>query len=306
MQLKATVVKAELQLSDLDRHHYATYPLTLAQHPSETDQRLMARLVAFALFADERLEFGKGLSNEEEPDLWRRDYTGEIEQWIDLGQPDESRIRKASGRARQVIVVNYGGRVADLWWDKNAAALARLGNLTVIDLDAVSIDALTAMIERSMRFNAILQDGELQLMGDAGTWSRLALPAPHGATRLASPVNLPPLLALQHVRRMAPSCGQVAGHASEQGTGGGWWRCWRAVRCVAAVSPRRGPGQRLSSSLFLEREHVAIQRSSWKPARARPRSPTRTCCTPGPKAGRTTSMRQRCERQDRGEVRPAA
>ena len=179
MALKATVVKAELQLSDLDRHHYATYPLTLAQHPSETDQRLMARLVAFALFADERLEFGKGLSNEEEPDLWRRDYTGEIEQWIDLGQPDESRIRKASGRARQVIVVNYGGRVADLWWDKNAAALARLGNLTVIDLDAASIDALTAMIERSMRFNAILQDGELQLMGDAGTV------AMHFRTRMA-------------------------------------------------------------------------------------------------------------------------
>jgi uncharacterized protein YaeQ len=179
MALKATVVKAELQLSDLDRHHYATYPLTLAQHPSETDQRLMARLVAFALFADERLEFGKGLSNEEEPDLWRRDYTGDIEQWIDLGQPDESRIRKACGRARQVIVVNYGGRVADLWWDKNAAALARLGNLTVIDLDAAAIDALTAMIERSMRFNAILQDGELQLMGDAGTV------AMHFRTRMA-------------------------------------------------------------------------------------------------------------------------
>ena len=134
MALKATVVKAELQLSDLDRHHYATYPLTLAQHPSETDQRLMARLVAFALFADERLEFGKGLSNEEEPDLWRRDYTGEIEQWIDLGQPDESRIRKACGRARQVIVVNYGGRVADLWWDKNAAALARRWWLSQLDL----------------------------------------------------------------------------------------------------------------------------------------------------------------------------
>ena len=183
MALKATVVKAELQLSDLDRHHYATYPLTLAQHPSETDQRLMARLVAFALFASERLEFGKGLSNDEEPDLWRRDYTGEIEQWIDLGQPDESRIRKACGRARQVIVVNYAGRVADLWWEKNAAALARLGNLTVIDLDAAAIDALTAMIERSMRFNAILQDGELQLMGDAGTVAlhvrkRMASPAP--------------------------------------------------------------------------------------------------------------------------------
>ncbi len=169
MALKATVVKAELQLSDLDRHHYATYPLTLAQHPSETDQRLMVRLVAFALFASERLEFGKGLSAEDEPDLWRRDYTGEIEQWIDLGQPDESRIRKACGRARRVIVVNYAGRAADLWWDKQSAALMRLGNLTVIDIDAEAVEALAAMIQRTMRFNALIQDGELQRMGETGT-----------------------------------------------------------------------------------------------------------------------------------------
>ena len=100
MALKATVVKVELQVSDMDRHYYATHNLTLAQHPSETDERLMVRLLAFALFAQERLEFGRGLSNEEEPDLWLRDYTGDIEQWIDLGQPDESRIKKACGRAR--------------------------------------------------------------------------------------------------------------------------------------------------------------------------------------------------------------
>jgi uncharacterized protein YaeQ len=98
MALKATVVKAELQVSDMDRHYYASHNLTLAQHPSETDERLMVRLLAFALNADERLEFGKGLSSDDEPDLWRRDYTGDIELWIDLGQPDESRIRKASGR----------------------------------------------------------------------------------------------------------------------------------------------------------------------------------------------------------------
>lgn len=169
MALKATVIKAELQLSDLDRHHYATYPLTLAQHPSETDQRLMVRLLAFTLFARERLEFGRGLSNEEDPDLWRRDYTGEIELWIDLGQPDESRIRKACGRARQVVVVNYAGRAADLWWDKNAAALARLSNLTVLDIDAASVEALAAMMDRNMRLNALIQDGELQLMGDTGS-----------------------------------------------------------------------------------------------------------------------------------------
>ncbi|MCD9026681.1 YaeQ family protein [Luteimonas sp. BDR2-5] len=167
MSPKATVYKAELQVSDMDRHYYAAHELVLAQHPSETAARLMARLIAFALFADERLEFGRGLSNEEEPDLWRRDYTGDIEQWIDLGQPDESRIRKASGRARQVVVVNYSGNAAGIWWDKHANALSRLKNLTVVDLDPASIEAATALLQRSMRLTAMLQDGELQLMSDA-------------------------------------------------------------------------------------------------------------------------------------------
>ena len=99
MALKATVRRIELQLSDMDRHHYATYPLTLAQHPSETDARLMARVVAFALNAHERLEFGRGLSSDDEPDLWRKDLTGAIDLWIDLGQPDEARVRRACGRA---------------------------------------------------------------------------------------------------------------------------------------------------------------------------------------------------------------
>lgn len=171
MALKATVIKAELQLSDLDRNHYATHNLTLAQHPSETEQRLMVRLLTFALFADERLEFGKGLSSDDEPDLWRRDYTGEIEQWIDLGQPDESRIRKACGRARQVVVVNYAGRAADLWWDKNSSTLARLRNLTVIDIAEDTVEALVAGYERSMRLNVLIQDGEVQWMGDTGSIS---------------------------------------------------------------------------------------------------------------------------------------
>lgn len=166
MALKSTVVKAELQISDMDRHYYGSRGLTLAQHPSETDERLMVRLVAFALMAEDRLEFGKGLSNEEEPDLWRKDYTGLIEQWIDLGQPDESRIRKACGRAREVLVVNYGGRAADLWWDRSAALLARHRNLTVLDIAPEAVDALTALMVRSMRFNVMVQDGEMQWMTD--------------------------------------------------------------------------------------------------------------------------------------------
>ena len=166
MAPKATVIKVELQLSDLDRHHYETYPLTLAQHPSETDERLMVRLLAFALFADERLEFGRGLSSEDEADLWRRDYTGDIEQWIDLGQPDESRIKKACGRARQVVVVTYSGNGAAIWWDKVAPSLSRIKNLTVIDIPAATVDSLVTLIQRGMRLNCLIQDGEVQLMSD--------------------------------------------------------------------------------------------------------------------------------------------
>ena len=164
MAPNATVYKAELQVTDLDRHYYASHDLTLAQHPSETAERLMARLLAFALHADERLTFGRGLSDEDEPALCQRDYTGDIERWIELGQPDESRLRKACGRAQQVVVVNYSGHAAEVWWNKHAATLARLRNLTVIDLPADGVEAATGLLARGMRLTAMIQDGELQLM----------------------------------------------------------------------------------------------------------------------------------------------
>ena len=166
MAPNAKIHKAELQVSDMDRHYYASHNLTLAQHPSETPQRLMVRLIAFALHADERLEFGRGLSNDEDPDLWQRDYTGDIELWIDLGQPDESRIRKACARARRVVLVNYSGNSADIWWGKAGPALSRLANLTVIDLAPDDVDAAVELLERSMRLTAMVQDGELQLMSE--------------------------------------------------------------------------------------------------------------------------------------------
>jgi len=169
MALTATLRKAELQISDMDRGYYAAHSLTLAQHPSETDQRLMARLLTFALFAEERLLFGKGLSSDDEPDLWRMDYTGAIEQWIEVGQPDESRIRKACGRARDVVVANYGGRVADIWWEKNASGLLKLKPLQVIDLPGDAVASAAELIQRSMRFDVVIQDGEVQLLGDEGS-----------------------------------------------------------------------------------------------------------------------------------------
>ncbi len=168
MALNATIYKVELQITDMDRHYYATHALTLARHPSETAVRLMVRVLAFALYADERLEFGKGISSDDEPDLWRKDRTGEIEQWIELGQPDEQRVRKACGRARQVVVVNYGGRVADIWWEKASATLARAKNLSVIDIPVSASDALAALAGRGMRLQCMIQDRQVQIFGDEG------------------------------------------------------------------------------------------------------------------------------------------
>jgi uncharacterized protein YaeQ len=162
MAPNARIIKVDLQVNDMDRHYYQAHALTLAQHPSETDLRAMVRLLAFALYADPRLEFGKGLSTEDEPDLWQKDLTGRIQRWIEVGQPDEARLRKASGRAEQVVVVNYSGRGADLWWEKNAAALERIGNLTVLDLPADVGEAISSDVPRTMQVQCLVQDGQVQ------------------------------------------------------------------------------------------------------------------------------------------------
>lgn len=166
MALKSTIVKAELQVNDLDRHYYATHALTLAQHPSETDERVMVRLLAFALNAAERLEFGKGLSTDDEPDLWERDLTGAIERWIEVGQPDEQRIRRACGRARRVHVHPYSGRSAELWWEKSRAALERCANLTVVAIAPESAAALAALYARNLALQVMIQDGHVQVLDD--------------------------------------------------------------------------------------------------------------------------------------------
>ena len=163
MALKATIFKAELQVSDMDRDHYATHALTIARHPSENDKRMMARVLAFALNADDALQFGRGLSSEDEADLVRRDLTGAIELWIEVGLPDEREVRKASGRAREVKVYTYGGRAAAMWWSQNEGTLARLDNLTVVDFPEEAMQAVGALAQRNMRLDCTIQEGELYL-----------------------------------------------------------------------------------------------------------------------------------------------
>jgi uncharacterized protein YaeQ len=168
MAIKATIFKANLQIADMERHYYQDHTLTLARHPSETDERMMVRLLAFALHAHAYLEFGQGMTNDEEADLWRKDLTGAIELWIDVGIPDEKLIRKACGRADQVVVYCYGGRVADMWFAQNSAQFERQKNLTIINLPVESTRALAKLAQRSMNLQCTIQDGQVWL-GDGDT-----------------------------------------------------------------------------------------------------------------------------------------
>jgi uncharacterized protein YaeQ len=167
MALKSTVYKADLHIADMDRQYYQQHSLTLARHPSETEERLIVRLLAFILYANEMLEFGKGLSADDEPDLWQKDLTGAIELWIDVGLPDERQIRKACGRAKQVVLLIYGGRSADLWWEQNRSKLERQQNLSVISLPDTEV--LAQLVSRGMQLSCNVQDGQLWLSSEAGS-----------------------------------------------------------------------------------------------------------------------------------------
>ena len=169
MALKSTIYKIDLNIADMDRQYYAQHSLTLAKHPSETDERVMVRLIGFALYANEALIFGKGLSDDEEPDLWHKDLTGAIQLWMDVGLPTEKDIRKACGKSRQVVVVIYGGRIADMWWNQNSKGLLKLNNLTVINLPETQ--ALARLAAKSINISCTIQDSEILVSNDAGSFT---------------------------------------------------------------------------------------------------------------------------------------
>ncbi len=158
MAIKATVYKAELSISDMNRHYYETHNITLARHPSETDERMMVRLLAFALNAEERLEFNKELCTDDEPELWLKNYSNEIDHWIDFGQLDEKRIRKACGLAKHVTIYCYNHRSAEVWWQQNEHKLQRFQNLRIIKLNEEAAEQLSALASRTMRLNCTIQD----------------------------------------------------------------------------------------------------------------------------------------------------
>ena len=161
MATNATIFKTTLQISDMNRQYYQDHTLTLAQHPSETDERMMVRLLAFALHAHEALSFGRGVSAEEEPALWLKDLTGAIDLWIEVGQPEEKTIRRACGRAKQVYIYTYGGRGAEQWWEKNQDGLNRLSNLSVLILPLAGSRALATLAQPNMQLDCTIQEGQV-------------------------------------------------------------------------------------------------------------------------------------------------
>ena len=151
MAQKATIYKVELSVSDMDRHYYETHKLTVAKHPSETDDRMMVRILAFALNAHEHLEMTRGLSTDDEPDVWQKSLSGELELWVALGLPSDKVIRQSCGKSRDVVIYSYGGNPADMWWEKVKGSTTRFNNLKVFNLSEHATSELANLADRSMR-----------------------------------------------------------------------------------------------------------------------------------------------------------
>ncbi len=171
MAIKSTIFKASLQIADIDHAYYADHALTLARHPSETDERMMVRLVALALHAhklqsvcagDGTLAFGAGLSDPDEPDVWLRDFTGRTRLWIEVGQPEEKALIKACGKADEVVLYCFS-HSAEIWWRGIEGKLSRPQNLSVFRVPTESSQALRAVAQRNMQLQATIQENSLML-----------------------------------------------------------------------------------------------------------------------------------------------
>jgi len=175
MAVKATIFKALLQIADVD------HELTLARHPSETDERLMVRLLAFARHADPALVFTRGLAEADEPDLWKKDLTGQIELWIEIGQPDEKRILKACGRSDQVVIYTYAPNSAT-WWNQHSDRLARAKNLSVFQVPAASSRELSRLAQRNMELSCNVSESEITFADEEDQAVRVEIVTLRGAT----------------------------------------------------------------------------------------------------------------------------
>lgn len=163
MALKATIFKADISITDMDRNYYNDHSLTIARHPSENDARMMLRIVAFIVNAHERLQFTKGLSDDDVPDLWQKSFSDEIELWVELGQPSEQRIKKGCNQSQHMMIYSYADNSFDAWWKKEQNKLQARKNLSIFTLPETLSDALTNAVQRSMQIQVTIQDSQIWL-----------------------------------------------------------------------------------------------------------------------------------------------
>ena len=163
MAIKATIFKATIQIADMNRNYYAEHNLTIARHPSETDRRMMLRVLAFCVNAHDDLNFTKGISTDDEPDLWQHNLTGEITHWIELGLPDERRIRKACSRSEKTTFYTYNRKSFDVWWQQIQSKLKRFNNLSLFNITDEALESLEVLPQRTMQLQCTIQDGDIWL-----------------------------------------------------------------------------------------------------------------------------------------------
>ena len=169
MAIGAMIYKAVLDVSNIDQGFYGEIPLTVAKHPSETETRLMLRVVAFALFAGRRAEFGRGLSTDGDAALWVKDETGAITDWIELGTPEVKVLRKAAGRSDRVLLIAYDEAKIAPWWEARSGDFGKIEKLEVLQISDVALEALAKMAARNMRLAVTIQDGAVWVSDDADT-----------------------------------------------------------------------------------------------------------------------------------------
>lgn len=166
MALKATIFKAEISITDMDRNYYNDHNLTIARHPSENDARMMLRIIAFIVNAHERLQFTKGLSDDEVPDIWQKSFSDEIELWIELGQPSEQRIKKGCNQSQQMMIYAYADNSFDAWWKKEQSSLRLRKHLSVFTLPEDLSTVLANIVARTMQMQVTIQDGQIWLTSE--------------------------------------------------------------------------------------------------------------------------------------------
>lgn len=166
MALKSTIFKLNLSVADMNRQYYEDHSLTIARHPSETDLRMLVRIIVFALNAHEHLQFTKGLADAEEPDLWQMDLTGQIQHWIDLGQPVEKRIRQSCSKAAKVSIYTYQKGASDMWYETVRDKVERFKHLKIFHLAILDESAVERIADRTMNLNCTIEDDRVLLTTD--------------------------------------------------------------------------------------------------------------------------------------------